>query len=168
MSLEEQAEVVASDESLEFYQCSRTKLSSKIKLKEPKEIRAPFWLGRHFETSFWIYYCVIGCQNTTKAVFVTPFTVIKPLLHLGRPRLRSSSYGSPPMACWVLLPYRIYPCISRTFKTSKSVQKFALDLYMGNSNSFIQFMVEDGRDSGGPPFCLESKGKLVFFFMEPR
>ena len=31
---------------------------------------------------------------------------------------------------WVL-QYRIYPCISRPFKTSKSVQKIALDLYMG-------------------------------------
>ena len=29
--------------------------------------------------------------------------------------------------------YRIYPCISRPFKTSKSVQKFALDLYMGQN-----------------------------------
>ena len=27
--------------------------------------------------------------------------------------------------------YRIYPCISRPFTASKSVQKIALDLYMG-------------------------------------
>ena len=55
----------------------------------------------------------LGCPGRPGLVFVGPwtsFTVIKPLLLLGRPRLRSSSYGSPRDAGWgvVVLPDKGY------------------------------------------------------------
>ena len=37
-------------------------------------------------------------------------------------------------------------------------------LYL-EENSYSQFKVEDGRGSGGPPFCLESREKVVLFFI---